>query len=135
MKGLKMNNKISEARINELLEDFVKKSIVGDEFIKSLKSYTQFILNIGIEIGQNQSKGSTSSNQKYLSLEEASEYLGLTKATLYRYTHERVIPFYKPGGRKIYFKSTDLDEYVENGRVKSNSEIHDKATNLLVGLD
>jgi len=69
--------------------------------------------------------------RKFLTLEEASDYLGLKKSTLYLYTHKRVIPFYKPRGRKVYFKISDLNNFLEQGRVKTQEEIEQEATNKL----
>jgi excisionase family DNA binding protein len=66
--------------------------------------------------------------KKFLTIEEASEYLGLKKATLYSYTHNRTIPFHKPR-RKIYFKIEDLNNFVldESSYYKSQTEIDAEA--------
>jgi len=65
----------------------------------------------------------------FISLAEASEYLKLKPATLYSYTHNRVLPFYKLRGRKIYFKREDLDNFILNARnlVKSKQQIENEA--------
>lgn len=65
----------------------------------------------------------------FLTTEEAAEYLGIAKITLYTYTSKRVIPFYKTR-RKIYFKIEDLENYVLNSknRVKSAEEIDQEAS-------
>lgn len=62
--------------------------------------------------------------KQFLTAEEAADYLGIAKITLYTYTSKRVIPYYK-NRRKIYIKLTDLDDFVlnESNRVKSNAEI------------
>ena len=66
--------------------------------------------------------------REFMTIEEASEYLGLKKATLYSYTHNRTIPFFKPRG-KIYFKIEDLDNFVldESVYYKSRAEIEAEA--------
>lgn len=65
----------------------------------------------------------------FLTAEEAAEYLGIAKITLYTYTCKRIIPYYKTR-RKIYFKIEDLDNYVMNNdnRIKSTEEIEKEAT-------
>jgi excisionase family DNA binding protein len=65
----------------------------------------------------------------FITLEEASVYLGLTKATLYSYTHKRIIPFYKIRGRRVYFKIEDLDNFIlnETNLVKSEQQIEAEA--------
>jgi len=58
----------------------------------------------------------------FLSIDEASQYLGISKNTLYGYTSKGILPFYKMQGRKIYFRIRDIDEFVlnENNKVKNN---------------
>lgn len=63
-----------------------------------------------------------------LTLEEACKYTGLSKSYMYKHTHQGNITFYKPEGRKLYFKRTDLDEWMLRNRQASNEEISRKAT-------
>ena len=44
---------------------------------------------------------------RFLSLDEAAEYLQLAKQTLYGFTSQRTIPFIKRG-KKLYFKKQDF---------------------------
>lgn len=76
-----------------------------------------------------QSKNKESKKAPFISLAEASEYLGLSKATLYSYTHKKVLPFYKLRGRKIYFTRKDLDNFILNdlNLVKSKQQIESEA--------
>ena len=67
----------------------------------------------------------------YLSLEEACEYLSLSKATLYAYTSRKKISHYKIS-RKILFKVTELNEFIEIHRIASISEIEQQAADYLV---
>jgi excisionase family DNA binding protein len=46
--------------------------------------------------------------KELLSLSEAAAFLGITKSTLYKKTHRKEIPFYKPTGKLIYFLRQDL---------------------------
>jgi excisionase family DNA binding protein len=64
----------------------------------------------------------------FLTSYEAAAYLGIAQITLYTYTCNRVIPFYKTK-RKLYFKIVDLDNYVLNNdnRIKSAEEIEKEA--------
>jgi len=77
-------------------------------------------------------KDKTNSNygyqKPYLSLEETCEYLSLKKPTLYQYTSKHILPFYKIR-RKILFKVTELNEFIENHRIKTNAEIEAEALN------
>ncbi|MFZ5517676.1 MAG: helix-turn-helix domain-containing protein [Candidatus Zhuqueibacterota bacterium] len=50
----------------------------------------------------------------FLSIVEASEYLGISRNTLYGYTSKGILQYYKLQGRKIYFKREDLNNFVLN---------------------
>ncbi len=58
-----------------------------------------------------------------LSFKEAIEYLGVSKSFLYKLTSKRAITFFKPNGGKIYFKKSDLDDFMLHNRVPSISEL------------
>ena len=55
----------------------------------------------------------------YLSIEEAASYLDISKSCLYKKTSNREIPFFNPGGKKIYFKREDLNQWIESAYVES----------------
>ena len=67
------------------------------------------------------------SQEDFVTLEEARRILDLSKGTLYQYTHYKTIPYYKPNGRKIYFKVKDLINFMERGRRSSIDEIKQQA--------
>lgn len=59
--------------------------------------------------------------KKWLTVEEAAEYLGLKKSTIYAYIHEKVLPYYKRG-HIVRFKMEELDVWMEASRVESLQE-------------
>jgi excisionase family DNA binding protein len=61
--------------------------------------------------------------KEFLTLDEAAEYLSLSKSAVYKMTSKKEIPFYNPGGKKIYFKRVELDSWILNGKVESASQI------------
>lgn len=63
----------------------------------------------------------------FLSLKEAAEYMYLAKATLYKMTMKKTIPFYKPNGRRVYFLIEDLDNFIMRNRIKSETELDREA--------
>lgn len=73
------------------------------------------------------------SNVKYLTAEEASKFLGFSITYLYELTSKRAIPFYKPSGKKLLFKHSELTEWIEKSRIDSSSEIQDKINNRTTG--
>ncbi len=69
--------------------------------------------------------------KEFLTTDEASEYLRLSKSCLHKMTSKEEIPFYKPGGKKIYFKRSELDQWVYNGKVKSTQDEEHELTDYL----
>lgn len=62
-----------------------------------------------------------------LSLEEASEYTGISRSYLYKLTAKGEIPFSKPRGKMIYFSKEKLDEWLLSNQSKSSKEIKSEA--------
>ncbi len=58
-----------------------------------------------------------------LSISEAAEFLGLSMSYMYKLTHWNKLPYYKPSGKIIYFKKTDLEEWMLQNRSKTQVEI------------
>ena len=57
-----------------------------------------------------------------LSLEDAALFLDLAPQTIYGYTSKRIIPFIKKG-KKLYFKKADLEDWLDEGKKKTRTEI------------
>jgi len=57
-----------------------------------------------------------------LDMKEAAQYLKISKQTLYGMTSKRILTHYKHGHR-VYFKKSELDEWVNQGKVKTFAEI------------
>ncbi len=55
-------------------------------------------------------------DRPFLTFDEASRYLGLSKNTLYTYTSKSLIPAYKVQGRKLYFRICDLNNFILDKR-------------------
>ncbi|MFA9192536.1 helix-turn-helix domain-containing protein [Flavobacterium sp. FZUC8N2.13] len=70
-------------------------------------------------------------SKEILSLEEAAAYLQLSKSCLYKMTSNKEICFYVPGGKKIYFRRTELDSWVLNSKVSSVNECDLEVENYL----
>lgn len=62
-----------------------------------------------------------------LTLEEAAAYLGISKSTLYKLTHQHEIPFYRPNGKLIYFEKSELVKWMLQNRSMTEDEIKDAA--------
>lgn len=101
--------------------DFNKLAQLPDE-ISSLKnaiiSLTDFV--------KNQSNSKPDSNE-FLNSKQAAEYLNLSSSYLYYLTFSNSIPFYKPNGKRIFFRRTDLDNWLSQNRHSSRNEIEQQA--------
>lgn len=62
-----------------------------------------------------------------LTLREAAKYLNISEAYLYTLTSGNRIRHYKPTGKKIFFKKTDLDEYLLQHVRKTKADIEAEA--------
>lgn len=69
--------------------------------------------------------------QKPFTLKEASEYLNFSVSYLYKLTHKRVIPFYKPSGKKVFFLKEDLDKFLLRNPISSQEQIDQKSSDYL----
>ena len=65
--------------------------------------------------------------KEVLTLEEACTYSGLSKSKMYKHTSGGKLPFYKPEGKKIYFKREDLENFLLRNRHSSQEELEEKA--------
>ena len=54
-----------------------------------------------------------------LTMDDAVLYTGLGKSYLYFLTCKKKIPFYKPNGKNIYFKKSELNDWLQRNRVAS----------------
>ncbi|MFZ4590921.1 MAG: helix-turn-helix domain-containing protein [Ignavibacteria bacterium] len=66
-----------------------------------------------------------------LGVVETCLYLGISKAYLYKLTCMKQIPYYKPNGKMLYFKKTELDVWLFRNKHKSHSELKIEADNII----
>ena len=70
-----------------------------------------------------------------LTLEEAADYLSLSKSYLYKLTCTCKIPHWKPTGKRIYFSKSELDNWLFRNPVKTIAAIEqegNKWSNILL---
>lgn len=69
--------------------------------------------------------------KEFFTLEEATLYLGQSKSSLYKLTSKKEIPFYVPGGKMIYFRRKELDNWILKSKVDSVGEHLEDVDNYL----
>lgn len=64
--------------------------------------------------------------KEILNIDEAVEYLNMSRSWLYKLTSTHQIPFYKPNGRFLYFDRSELDKWIRSALVRSESQLNDQ---------
>lgn len=64
-------------------------------------------------------------NDRWLSVEEIAEYLGVSKDTVYDWITTKEMPAHK-AGRLWKFKTEEIDEWMKSGKAKPDSELGKK---------
>jgi len=72
-----------------------------------------------------------SSKSNLLNVSKLSEFLGLSRSTIYKLTMGRRIPYFKRG-KFIYFDEEEIIEWIKLRRVKTIDEIEGEALNYLI---
>lgn len=64
-------------------------------------------------------------------LNQAAEYVSLSKSAIYKKTSERNIPHFKQG-KRLYFKRSELDSWLTELKISTNAEIEKEATDYII---
>lgn len=67
-----------------------------------------------------------------LKLDEVLLLTGLSKSYLYKLTSTGGIPCYKPQGKHIYFKKTEVEDWLLQNRKATTVEIDEMANNHII---
>ena len=68
--------------------------------------------------------------KNYLTIDDLSEYIHLSRSTIYKKTSARLIPYIK-SGKKLLFKKDAIDEWLNEHYFESKSEITNNISNIL----
>src|ERR1700674_1336817 len=93
---------LSEQEFKEFLKDALKE-ILGDELGAMKKQFPDI-----------------------LTVQQAADFLKLKIATLYEKTSRKLIPHFKKGN-KLYFHLSELQDWIQKGKVKTHEEIESEA--------
>lgn len=72
--------------------------------------------------------------KEVLNLEEAAIFLGISKSSLYKMTHNQVVPFYKPNNKMVYFEKSELLKWLRQNPVASQTQISEEAQLIMRNL-
>ena len=65
--------------------------------------------------------------KEVLTSDEAANYMGVSKAYLYKLTMGKKIPHYKPMGKMVYFNRQELEGWLQANRVATDEELSQQA--------
>jgi excisionase family DNA binding protein len=70
-------------------------------------------------------------SERPLSVDDAVDFLRISKGHLYNLMYQNKIPYYKPEGKLAYFKQADLEEFVFRNRHDADYELSETADTIL----
>lgn len=65
--------------------------------------------------------------KEVLTIEDVCLYTGLAKSHIYRLTSEKLIPYYKPQGKVIFFDKKEIEQWCLQNRIGTIQEAEQKA--------
>lgn len=73
--------------------------------------------------------------KEILTVEETAEFLGLSVSRIHKITSNKEIPHYKPGGKKIYLKRQELEQWILSSRIASTNDLDDELDSYISRTD
>ena len=70
--------------------------------------------------------------KEVLTFNDACKYLDISASHLYKLTSQKQIPHFCPQGKKLYFKRSELDDWLQRNRQSSTDEIDAMATEYIL---
>jgi excisionase family DNA binding protein len=80
---------------------------------------------------QRQSSESRGYIKPMMNFKECRDYISCSPSYLYKMTSKGEIPHYKPHGKKLYFDRAEIDEWLRQGKVRTQAELESMANNYL----
>ena len=79
------------------------------------------------KLGKKGLEAKISDEKVYFTLKELSEFTGFEVSYIYKLTSQRKIPYYKPFGKKNFFKVAEIQEMFNSNRVSTMDELESDA--------
>jgi excisionase family DNA binding protein len=70
-------------------------------------------------------------NSGFLSVDKAVQFTGYSRSYIYKLTHSNQIPFYKPTNGRLFFRQSELEDFLLRNKRAANYEISNKANEIL----
>lgn len=62
-----------------------------------------------------------------LTVDDLIDYTGFKRSYIYKLVHNQQISFYKPNGKVLFFKKSEIDEFLLKNKSQSKAQIENKA--------
>lgn len=62
-----------------------------------------------------------------LTAKEMATYMGIKLSTLYKMTHNNILPFSKPNGKMIFFDRVEVENWMRSNRYATQQEVAQQA--------
>lgn len=62
-------------------------------------------------------KSTQNVQSEWMTIDDLAAMLKLSKSTIYKMTSKAVLPHYKPAGKLVYFKRTEIEQWINESKV------------------
>ena len=104
----------------------MEQNLTFDQLPKAVTMLTKEVSELKRLLIEKQEQPPTEQPEQLLTIQEAAKFLNLTVPTIYSKVSKGELPVMKRS-KRLYFSSTELMEYLKEGRKKSNAEIEQEA--------
>ncbi len=104
----------------------MEQNLTFDQLPKAVTMLTKEVSELKRLLIEKQEQPTTEQPEQLLTVQEAAQFLNLTVPTIYSKVSKGELPVMKRS-KRLYFSSTELMEYLKEGRKKSNAEIEQEA--------
>lgn len=88
----------------------VNITYTDEEFRELIRQEVKAVLDEQVD------PGTATGDQGFINMDQAAEYLQISKSTLYKYVSGSKIPFIKQGKKRLLFKKSELENWLLQNR-------------------
>ncbi|WP_417176321.1 helix-turn-helix domain-containing protein [Alistipes putredinis] len=106
---------------NNSLENFQQEVLRVEKYLKKFASLDELLSHL------ERVEKIAFAAKDFLNIDEAAEYLQVSKSYVYKLTALREFTVYKPNGKNIFILRDDLNAWIKRNPYLSNKEIEEQA--------
>jgi len=108
----------------------MEQTFTFDQLPQAVAMLTKEVSELKQLLLQKSDQQVTTPTEQLLTVQEAADFLNLSVPTIYSKVSKGELPFMKRG-KRLHFSSTELMQYLKDGRNKTNAEIEAEAHTYL----